>query len=81
MERHFLSRENGLSMAYASFPFCPLETGLLLFRKWSSTGEFELLLNNLREKVRIKIGQEAEASVGIMVFAGTDFLTLFKSAN
>ena len=29
-------------------------------------GEFDLLLNNLREKVRVKQGQKAEASVGIM---------------
>ena len=29
-------------------------------------GEFELLLNNWCEKVRVRQGQEAEASVGIM---------------
>jgi hypothetical protein len=31
-----------------------------------SIGEFDVLLNNLREAVRIKKGQKAEASVGIM---------------
>ena len=36
------------------------------YRKWSSLGEFDLLLNNLREKARVKSGQKAEASVEIM---------------
>ena len=36
------------------------------YRKWSSLGEFDLLLNNLRERIRIYMGQNAEASVGIM---------------
>lgn len=36
------------------------------YRKWSSLGDFDLLLNNLREKVRVKNDQNAEASVCIM---------------
>jgi Transposase and inactivated derivatives len=36
------------------------------YRKWSSLGEFDLLLNNLREKVRVSMGQKAEVSLGIM---------------
>lgn len=36
------------------------------YRKWSSLGEFDLLLNNLREKVRVKMGRKSEASLGIM---------------
>ncbi|WP_321438879.1 IS5 family transposase [uncultured Bacteroides sp.] len=36
------------------------------YHKWSSLGEFDLLLNNLHEKVRISMGQKAEASLGIM---------------
>ncbi len=36
------------------------------YRKWSYLGEFDLLLNNLREKVRLSMGQKAEASLGIM---------------
>ena len=54
-------------MAYASFGFCPLGIGIYYYyRKWSSLGEFDLSLNNLREKVRVKNGQNTEASVGIM---------------
>lgn len=34
--------------------------------KWCSLGEFDLLLNNLREKVRVQMGQKAEDSLGIM---------------
>ena len=67
MERHFLSREDRLPMAYAAFPiFAPWELVYYYYRKWSSLGEFDLLLNNLREKVRVKNGQNPEASVGIM---------------
>lgn len=29
-------------------------------------GEFDLLLNNLREKVHVKMGQKTEAIIGIM---------------
>lgn len=36
------------------------------YREWSSMGEFDLLLNGLREKVRVKQGQKAGAGVGIM---------------
>ena len=46
--------------------FAPWELVYYYYRKWSSMGEFDLLLNNLREKVRVKQGQKAEASVGIM---------------
>ena len=46
--------------------FAPLELVYYYYRKWSSLGEFDLLLNNLREKVRAKIGQKAEAGMGVM---------------
>ena len=46
--------------------FAPWELVYYYYRKWSSWGEFDLLLNNLREKVRVKMGQKAEASLGIM---------------
>lgn len=46
--------------------FAPWELVYYYYRKWSSLGEFDLLLNNLREKVRVKMGQKAEASLGIM---------------
>ena len=46
--------------------FAPWELVYYYYRKWSSMGEFDLLLNNLREKVRVKQGQKTEASVGIM---------------
>lgn len=36
------------------------------FRKWSSFEEFDLLLSRLRESVRLKQGQNAEATLGIM---------------
>ena len=47
--------------------FAPWELVYYYYRKWSSWGEFDLLLNNLREKVRVKMGQKAEASLGIML--------------
>ncbi len=37
--------------------FAPWELVYYYYRKWSSLGEFDLLLNNLREKVRVKNGQ------------------------
>ena len=46
--------------------FAPWELVYYYYRKWSSMGGFDLLLNNLREKVRVKRGQKAEAGVGIM---------------
>ena len=46
--------------------FAPWELVYYYYRKWSSLGEFDLLLNNLRETVRLKMGQKAEASLGIM---------------
>lgn len=46
--------------------FAPWELVYYYYRKWCSLGEFDLLLNNLREKVRFKMGQKAEASLGIM---------------
>ena len=46
--------------------FAPLELVYYYYRKWSSLGEFDLLLNNLRGKVRVKNSQNPEASVGIM---------------
>lgn len=44
----------------------PWELVYYYYRKWCSLGEFDLLLNNLREKVRVKMGQKAEPSLGIM---------------
>ena len=38
--------------------FAPWELVYYYYRKWSSWGEFDLLLNNLREKVRVKMGQK-----------------------
>ena len=46
--------------------FAPWELVYYYHRKWSSFGDFDLLLSNLRNKVRVKMGQKAEASVGIM---------------
>ena len=46
--------------------FAPWELVYYYHRKWSSLGDFDLLLSNLRNKVRVKMGQKAEASVGIM---------------
>ena len=36
------------------------------YKKWSDLEQFDLLLSKLREHVRIKNGQKAEASLGIM---------------
>ena len=38
--------------------FAPWELVYYYYRKWSSLGEFDLLLNNLRNKVRVKMGQK-----------------------
>ena len=46
--------------------FAPWELVYYYYRKWSSLGEFDLLLNKLREEVRVRNGQNPEASVGIM---------------
>ena len=46
--------------------FSPWGLVYYYYRKWSTFGEFDLLLNNLREKVHVKIGQKAEASMGVM---------------
>ena len=45
--------------------YAPWELVYYYYRKWCSLGEFDLLLNNLREKVRVQMGQKAEASLGI----------------
>ena len=36
------------------------------FRKWSSLQEFDLLLDHLRERVRLIRGQNASASLGLL---------------
>jgi len=36
------------------------------YKKWSDLEQFDLLLSKLRERVRIKKGQNAEASLGIL---------------
>jgi transposase len=46
--------------------FAPWQLVYYYYHKWLSIGEFDVLLNNLREAVRIKKGQKAEASVVIM---------------
>ena len=46
--------------------FAPWELVYDYDRKWCSWGEFDLLLSRLREKVRVKMGQKAESSLGIM---------------
>ncbi|MEI3119209.1 MAG: transposase [Parabacteroides johnsonii] len=46
--------------------FAPWELVNYYYRKWSSLGDFDLLLNDLREKVRVKMGQKAAADLGIM---------------
>lgn len=45
--------------------YAPWELVYYYYRKWCSLNEFDLLLNNLREKVRVQMGQKAEASLGI----------------
>ena len=42
--------------------YAPWELVYYYYRKWRSLGEFDLLLNNLREKVRVQMGQKAEAN-------------------
>lgn len=42
--------------------FAPWEL-VYYYRKWSSLGEFDLLLNNLREKVHFKMEQKAEGAL------------------
>lgn len=66
MECHFLCSETGCQRRILPCSFDPWEFVYYHFREWSSLGEFDLLLNNLREKVRVKMGQKAEASLGIM---------------
>lgn len=46
--------------------FATWELVYYYYRKWPSSGDFDLLLNNLCEKVRVKNGQNAEAGVGLM---------------
>lgn len=46
--------------------FAPWELVYYYYHKWCSLGEFDLLLNNLREKVRVNMGQKVECSLGIM---------------
>ncbi|WP_158993962.1 IS5 family transposase [Mucilaginibacter sp. L196] len=36
------------------------------YKKWSDLEQFDLLLSKLREHVRVKMGQNAEASLGIL---------------
>lgn len=46
--------------------FAPWKLVYYYYLKWCSLNEFDLLLNNLREKVRVKMGQKAECSLSIM---------------
>jgi transposase len=36
------------------------------YKKWSDLEQFDLLLSKLRERVRVKLGQEAQPSLGIL---------------
>ena len=36
------------------------------YKKWADLAQFDLLLEKLRERVRVKMGQDAAASLGIM---------------
>lgn len=36
------------------------------YSKWANADDFDLLLTNLREKIRINRGQNRDASLGIM---------------
>ncbi|PWJ60371.1 hypothetical protein CLV98_101553 [Dyadobacter jejuensis] len=36
------------------------------YKKWADTGQFDLLLEELRGKVRVKMGQKANPSLGIV---------------
>lgn len=46
--------------------FAPWKTVCYYYRKWSSLGEIDLLLNDLSGKVRLRMGQNREAGLGIM---------------
>ena len=46
--------------------FAPWKTVCYYYRKWSSLGEIDLLLNRLCGKIRTQRGQNREASLGIM---------------
>lgn len=46
--------------------FAPWKTVYYYYRKWSSLGEIDLLLNDLSGKVRLRMGQKREAGLGIM---------------
>lgn len=60
--------------------FVPWELVYYYYHKWCSLGEFDLLLNNLREKVRVKMGQKAEASLGIMDSQSVRWVIIVLSA-
>lgn len=53
-------------MAHVAINLSSLAISLLLLRKWAFVGEFDLILSKLRESVRMKRGQNREASIGIM---------------
>lgn len=54
-------------MAYATPKFRSLGVSLMPFIiNVFSLGEFDLLLSNLRKKVRVKMGQKVEAKLAIM---------------
>ena len=53
--------------------FAPWELVYYYYRKWCSLGEFDLLLNNLREKVRVNMGQKAECSLGKIILADAGY--------
>ena len=65
MEYYFLCSEDGCQWCILPSDSAPWELVYYYYRKWSSLGEFDLLLNNLREKVHVKIGQQAETSIPV----------------
>lgn len=43
-----------------------MAAGLFYYSKWADLEIYDLILEKLRIKVRVKIGQKAEASLGLM---------------
>jgi hypothetical protein len=52
-----------MGMLPSTYP--PWQLAYYYYRKWAFVGEFDLILSELQESVRMKRGQNREASVGI----------------
>jgi len=61
-----LPGKNRLSVAYAACKFCHWQLVYYYYKKWPVLECFDLLLAKLREKVRFKMGQNRQVSLGIM---------------